>query len=56
MYQNILKSTGLGDGGMRKGLSQKDVVRLRPGPISIYPGKQGAGRGEKPPYGHKGLR
>ena len=32
---------------MRKRLSQKDVVKLKPGPISIYPGKEEAGKGRE---------
>lgn len=42
-----MKNTGLGDEGMRKRLSQKDVVKLRPGPMSIYPGKEEGGKGRE---------
>lgn len=37
--QNLLKSTGLEDEGVMERLSPKGVFKLRPRPISIYPGK-----------------
>lgn len=42
-----MKSTDLGDEGMRKRLSPKDIIKLRLGPISIYPGKEEAGKGRE---------
>ena len=51
-----MKSTGLEDEGVMERLSPKGAFKLRPRPISIYPGKEEPEKGrEKHPYGYKGL-